>query len=337
LTPALASWIRRRARRHALIAAAVFAAVLGPASAALAQSYPSKPVHIIVPYPAGGPVDILGRVLAQKLSETMGQPFVVDDKPGASGTLGSDLVAKAPPDGYTLVVGNNATHATNESLYPNLPYQTLRDFAPIGLVATVTNIAVVHPSLPVRSIAELIAYAKVRPGQLNYASSGSGSAAHLTGEMFKLATGTDIVHVPYRGAAPAATDLLAGQGVALMFASAPTVVQYVQAGSLRALAVTGPARWRGLPDVPTMIESGLAGFTSEVWFGILAPAGTPRPIVDRLNAEIVSAAKTPEVSDKLAAQGFDMTTDTPDQFRTFLAAEVAKWGKVVRDSGAKVD
>ena len=303
---------------------------------AAAETYPAKPVHVVVPYPAGGPVDILGRILAQKLTETLGQPFVVDDRPGASGTLGSEIVAKSPPDGYTLVIGNNATHATNETLYANLPYVTLRDFAPVALVATVTNIAVVHPALPVHSIAELIAYAKASPGKLNYASSGSGSAAHLTGEMFKIATGTDIVHVPYRGAAPAATDLLAGQ-VGLMFASAPTVVQYVQAGTLRALAVTGETRWAKLPAVPTMIESGLPGFTSEVWFGVLAPAGTPPAIVGTLNAEIVKAAKSPDVQGKLGAQGFEVTTSTPAQFTEFIRGEVAKWAKVIRESGAKVD
>ena len=317
------------------VIAFVCAALLG-ASAACAQGYPTKPVHLVVPYPAGGPVDILARVLGQKLSESLGQPFVVDDKPGASGTLGSDLVAKAPPDGYMLVVGNNATHATNESLYPNLPYATLRDFAPVTLVARVTNIAVVHPSMPAKSIRELIAYAKANPGKLNYASSGSGSAAHLTGEMFKLATGTDVVHVPYRGAAPAAADLLAGQ-VGLMFATAPSVLQYVQAGSLRALAVTGETRWSQLPGVPTMIEAGLPGFSSEVWFGIFAPAGTPGVIVDKLHREIVRAAQAADVTQKLAAQGFDVTTDTPEEFRVFVTAEIAKWAKVVRESGARVD
>lgn len=208
-----------RACAAALLLAAAFVVVGAPARS---QDYPTKPVHLVVPYPAAGPVDVLARILGQKLSERLGQPFIVDDRPGASGTVGSEFVARAPPDGYTLVVGNNATHATNERMYPNLHYATLRDFAPIGLVATVTNILVVHPGLPVHSVAELIAYAKAQPGKLNYASSGGGSAAHLTGEMFKLTTGTDIVHVPYRGAAPASTDLLAGQ-VGLMFAAAPSV------------------------------------------------------------------------------------------------------------------
>ena len=281
-------------------------------------------------------MDVLARVLGQKLSDTLGQPFIVDDRPGASGTVGSEFVAKAPPDGYTLVMGNNATHATNESLYPNLRYATLRDFAPVGLAATVTNILVVNPTLPVRRVAELVAYAKARPGKLNYASSGSGSAAHLTAEMFKLRTGTDIVHVPYKGAAPAASDLLAGQ-VGLMFASAPTVFQYVKAGTLRALAVTGASRWASLPDVPTMAEAGVSGFTSEVWFGLFAPAGTPRDVVDRLNAGLVTAAAVPDIRAKLAEEGFDVMTDTPEEFRAFIAAEITKWADVIKKSGARVD
>ncbi|MBV8535362.1 MAG: tripartite tricarboxylate transporter substrate binding protein [Alphaproteobacteria bacterium] len=312
------------------------AVILVSGGTANAAEYPDKPVHLVVPYPAGGPVDVLARVLGQRLSDTLGQPFIVDDRPGASGNIGSELVAKAPPDGYTLVMGNNATHATNESLYPNLRYATLRDFAPIGLVATVTNILVVAPNLPVHSVAELIAEAKARPGKLNYASSGSGSAAHLTGEMFKLMTGTDIVHIPYKGAAPATTDLLASQ-VGLMFASAPSVFQYVKAGTLRALAVTSATRWQSLPDVPTMAEAGVPGFTSEVWFGLLAPAGTPREVVDRLNGALVKAAGAADMRAKLAEDGFDVTTDTPGEFRTFIAAEIAKWADVIRRSGAHVD
>ena len=322
--------------RHAVFAVLVGAAACTALGQAAAQTYPTKPVHLVVPYPAGGPVDVLARILGEKLSESLGKPFVVDDRPGASGTVGSEFVARAAPDGYTLVVGNNATHATNESLFKNLRYETLRDFAPIGLVATVTNVLVVNPKLPVHSVADLIAYAKARPGKLNYASSGSGSAAHLTAEMFKLMTGTDIIHVPYRGAAPAATDLLAGQ-VALMFASAPTVFQYVKAGQLRGLAVTSATRWSGLPELPTMAEAGVPGFTSDVWFGLFAPAGTPGDVVRRLNAATVSAGASADTRDKLAAQGFTVTTDTPEEFRAFVAAEVTKWAKVIRESGAHVD
>jgi tripartite-type tricarboxylate transporter receptor subunit TctC len=308
----------------------------GTAGSAVAQAYPTKPVRVVVPYPAGGPVDILGRLIAQRLTESFGQPFVVDNRAGASGNIGSEFVAKSAPDGYTLVVGNNATHATNESLYPNLPYATLRDFAPIALVATVTNIVVVYPSLPVTSIPGLIAYAKANPGKLNYASSGSGSAAHLTGEMFKIATGTDIVHVPYRGAAPATTDLMAGQ-VGLMFATAPSVLQQVQAGTLRAIAVTSAARVPSLPNLPTVAESGLPDFSSDVWFGFLAPAGTPVEIMGKLNAELLKAATAADIREKLAVQGFEIATSTPEQFAAYIRVEVAKWAKIIKESGAKVD
>lgn len=301
-----------------------------------AQPYPMKPVRLVVPYPAGGPVDVLARVLGQQLSDSLGEPFIVDDRPGASGTLGSEFVARAAPDGYTLVLGNNATHATNESLYQSLRYQALRDFAPIGLVAMVTNILVVSPSLPVHSVRDLIDYAKARPGKLNYASSGSGSAAHLTAEMFKLMTETDIVHVPYRGAPPAVTDLMAGQ-VALMFASAPSVLPYVKQGQLRALAVTSAMRPPSLAEVPTMAEAGVPGFTSEAWFGLFAPAGTPHELIDRLSAAIASATSGADVRDKLAAEGFVVTTDTPDEFRAFVASEITKWARVIRESGAHVD
>ncbi len=318
-------------RRAALIAAFVLAA-----GAAFAQSYPSRPIRLVVPYPAGGPTDLLGRVIAQRLGDNLGQPVLVDNRPGASGNLGSELVAKAAPDGYTLVLGNNATHATNESLFPNMPYATLRDFAPVTLVASVTNLLVVNPKVPVQSVAALIAYAKANPGRLNYASTGNGSAAHLTGEMFKSATGTDIVHVPYRGGPPAVTDLLSGQ-VSLMFATLPSVLPYVQAGTLRALAVTSLARVKTLPEVPTLAESGLPGFSSEAWFGVLAPAGTPRDIVARLNAEIAKAVTAPDAREKLAAQGFEVVTDTPEQFTAFIRAEIAKWAKVVRESGARLD
>jgi tripartite-type tricarboxylate transporter receptor subunit TctC len=308
----------------------------GTAGSAVAQAYPAKPVRVVVPYPAGGPVDILGRLIAQRLTESFGQPFVVDNRAGAGGNIGSEFVAKSAPDGYTLVVGNNATHATNESLYPNLPYATLRDFAPIALVATVTNIVVVYPGLPVASTPELIAYAKRNPGKLNYASSGNGSAAHLTGELFKIATGTDIIHVPYRGAAPATTDLMSGQ-VGLMFATAPSVLQQVQAGTLRAIAVTSAKRVPSQPNLPTVAEAGLPDFSSDVWFGFLAPAGTPVEIIGKLNAEIVKAANAADIREKLAVQGFEIATSTPEQFVAYIRVEVAKWAKIIKESGAKVD
>ena len=308
---------------------------LAPLPAA-AQSWPSRPVRLVVPYPAGGPTDILGRVIAQKLTETLGQPVTVDNRPGASGNLGSDLVAKAPADGYTLVLGNNATHATNESLFPNMPYRTLRDFAPIALVATVTNMVTVHPSVPARSVAELVAHVKANPGKLNYGSTGNGSAAHLIGELFKTTAGIDLVHVPYRGSAPAVTDLLAGQ-VQVMFATLPTVLPHVQDNRLRGLAITAPARLASQPAVPTLVESGFPGLIADAWFGLLAPAGTPMDIVSRLAQETAKAVQAEDSRRTLAAQGFEVTTSTPAQFSEHIRGEIAKWAKVVRDSGAKVD
>ncbi len=312
-----------------------FCLALAPAPAD-AQAWPSRPVRLVVPYPAGGPTDILGRVIAQKLTEALGQPVTVDNRPGASGNLGSDLVAKAPADGYTLVLGNNATHATNESLFPSMPYQTLRDFTPVALVATVTNMVTVHPSLPVRSVAELVAHAKANPGRLNYGSTGNGSAAHLIGELFKATAGVDIVHVPYRGSAPAVTDLLAGQ-VQVMFATLPTVLTQVQDNKLRGLAITAPARLASQPAVPTLVESGFPGLIADAWFGLLAPAGTPAEIISRLAQETVKAVQADDSRRTLAAQGFEVTTSTPAQFAEHIRGEIAKWAKVIRDSGAKVD
>jgi len=328
--------LRSAARLMAVagLAAGVFSGPLG--SSAAAQAWPSKPIRLVVPYPAGGPTDILGRVIAQRLSEALGQPVTVDNRPGASGNLGSDLVAKAAPDGYTLVLGNNATHATNESLFPNMPYQTLRDFAPVALVASVTNMVTVHPSLPVRSMAELVAHAKANPGKLNYGSTGNGSAAHLIGELFKTTAGVDIVHVPYRGSAPAVTDLLAGQ-VQVMFATLPTVLPHVQDNKLRGLAVTAPARLASQAGVPTLVESGFPGFVADAWFGLLAPAGTPVDIVTRLSQETVKAAQAEESRRTLAAQGFEVTTASAVAFGDHIRAEIAKWAKVIRDSGAKID
>jgi tripartite-type tricarboxylate transporter receptor subunit TctC len=301
-----------------------------------AQAWPSRPVRLVVPYPAGGPTDILGRVIAQKLTESLGQPVTVDNRPGASGNLGSDLVAKAAPDGYTLVLGNNATHATNESLFPNMPYQTLRDFAPIALVATVTNMVTVHPSVPARSVAELVAHAKANPGKLNYGSTGNGSAAHLIGELFKTAAGVDIVHVPYRGSAPAVTDLLAGQ-VQMMFATLPTVLPHVQDNKLRGLAITAASRLASQPAVPTLGESGFSGLVADAWFGLLAPVGTPADIINRLAQDTIKGVQAEDARRTLAAQGFEVTTSGAPQFAEHIRGEIAKWAKVIRDSGAKVD
>lgn len=315
-------------------------ASLGLAGPVLAQGggdpWPARSIRLIVPYPAGGPTDVLGRLIGQRIGETLGQSVVVDNRPGAGAVVGTEALAKAAADGYTIGLGNNATHATNQSLYPRLPYRTVEDFAPIALVATVTNLLVVHPKVGVKDAAGLVAHLKARPGELNYASTGNGSAAHLVAELFKVRTATDMLHVPYRGSTPAATDLLSGQ-VQVMFATLPTVLQHVQAGGLVALGVTGAARWPTLPDVPTLQEAGMAGFDADAWFGFLAPAGTPRPIVDRLNAEIGKAMGDPSIGDRLAQLGFRATMSTPEAFASHIAAEVAKWADVVKLSGAKLD
>ncbi|HZH26583.1 MAG TPA: tripartite tricarboxylate transporter substrate binding protein [Azospirillaceae bacterium] len=313
----------------ALAAAATLAAGgAGPAVAA----WPERPIRFVVPYPAGGPTDVLARTIGERLSARYGQQVVVDNRPGAGGNLGADQVAKAAPDGHTLVLGTNSTHASNAGLYPNMPYDTARDFAPVTLVATVTNVLVVNPSVPARTVEELVAHAKANPGKLNYASSGSGSAAHLTGELFKMAAGIDMVHVPYRGAPPALTDLVAGQ-VQAMFATLPSALPQIQADRLRALAVTGRTPAPALPNVPTMAAT-LPGFESDAWFGVFAPAGTPSSVIDRLAADVAAVVAEPEVAQKLRAAGFEPATLAPAELRTFQAAEMEKWAAVVRASGA---
>jgi tripartite-type tricarboxylate transporter receptor subunit TctC len=306
------------------------------AFAASAQTYPTRPIRLVVPFPAGGTTDILARAVAQKLTDAWGQSVVVDNRPGAGGNIGSELVAKAAPDGYTLLMGTVGTHAINPSLYSHMPYDHVKDFAPVILVAGVPNVLVVNPSLPVNSVQELIAYAKANPGKLNFASSGSGTSIHLSGELFKVLTGVQITHVPYKGSAPALTDLMGGQ-VQLMFDNLPSSLGFIKAGKLRALAVTSTARAAALPDVPTMQEAGVPGFEASSWFGVLAPAGTPRDIVTKLDAEIAKWLATSEAREKLAAQGAIAAGGSPEDFARHIAAETTKWAKVVKASGAKVD
>ena len=326
-----------RFAKGVLSAIAMFAA-LAAAGGALAQAltYPTKPIRLVVPFPPGGATDILARDVAQKLTEAWGQAVVVDNRPGAGANIGTELVAKAPPDGYTLLMGTVGTHAINPSLYAKLPYDHIKDFAPVILVAGVPNVLVVNPALPVNSVAELIAYAKANPGKLNFASSGSGTSIHLSGELFKVMAGVQMIHIPYKGSAPAVQDLIGGQ-VQLMFDNLPPSLPQIKAGKLRALAVTSTTRAPALPDVPTMAEAGLPGFEASSWFGILAPAGTPPAIVAKLNAEIAQWLATPEAKEKLAKQGASAAGGSPDDFARHIAAETAKWAKVVKDSGAKVD
>ncbi len=312
------------------------AALMVMAAPALAQTaYPQKPIRIVVPFPAGGTTDILARAIGQKLAEPFKQQVIIDNRPGAGANIGAEIAVKAPPDGYTLF-GISTIHAINPSLYSKLAYDPVKDFAPITNVAATSQVLTVHPSLPVTTVKTFIAYAKARPGELNYSSAGNGSQPHLTGELFKTMTGINIVHVPYKGAPPAMTDLLAGQ-VALTFATAPSAVPHVRSNKLRALGVSTATRITALPDVPTIAEAGVAGFEAAGWNGLVAPAGTPAAIIERLHAAIVKIVQEPAMSKYLADQGADPWTMTPVKYGDYIKSEVAKWAKVVKASGAKID
>jgi tripartite-type tricarboxylate transporter receptor subunit TctC len=306
------------------------------ASAASYAQYPSKPVRFIVPFPAGGPLDIVARSIGQDLNKAWGQPVLVDNRPGAGGNIGADMVAKAPPDGYTILMGAVSTHAINVWLYKRLPYDPLKDFAPVTLVTSVPNVLVVHPSVPARNVRELIALAKARKGELNFASGSTGSAGHLAGELFKTMAGVDMVHIPYKGAAPAVADLLAGH-VSLMFDNLASALPNIKAGRVRAIAVTTLKRSPFLPELPTISESGLRGFDVGTWFGVFAPAGTPREMVMRLNSDISRALRTPGMKERLAALGAEAMPDTPEAFAAFVKAEMSKYKQIVQASGAKMD
>jgi tripartite-type tricarboxylate transporter receptor subunit TctC len=309
---------------------------LALAGSAKAQDYPSKPIRLVVPFAAGGATDVLARLVGERLTASLGQQVVVDNRPGAGGNIGSDLVARAEPDGYTILMGAVGTHAINPSLYPKMPYDPVKDFAPVTLVASVPNVLVVNPEVPANSVQELIDLAKAKPGELNFASSGNGTSIHLSGELFKAMTGTDIVHVPYKGSGPAVTDLLGGQ-VQMMFDNMPSSLPHVKAGKLRALGVTSAKRSPALPEVPTIAEAGVPGYDATSWFGILAPAGTPEPVVMRLQGAIVQALGEPEMRQRMADLGAEPVGDTPAEFGQFIAAELAKWAKVVNDAGVKLE
>jgi tripartite-type tricarboxylate transporter receptor subunit TctC len=310
--------------------------MVGLALPALAQTFPAKPARIVVPFPAGGPLDSTGRALARKLSEAWGQSVVVENKPGAGGNIGADFVAKSTPDGYTVVMGALSTHAVNPSLYAKMPYDAQKDFAPITLVAITPNVLVVNPTLPVHSVKELIAYAKANPGKLSFGSGSNGSAGHLAGELFKVDAGVDMVHVPYKGAAPAMQALLAGD-TQLMFDNLASAMQQVKAGKLRALAVTTAQRSKLAPELPTMVEAGLAGFDLSTWFGLLAPAGTPPDVIAKWSADVTRILSVPDMRERLAAQGAEAAPDSPAEFARFIASEGAKYARIVKASGAKVD
>lgn len=303
---------------------------------ASAQAYPVKPVRFVIAFSPGGPSDILTRLVGTKLAEATGQSFVFENRPGAGGNVAGEVVAKAPPDGYTLLMGNNSILATNASLYRKMNFDPVKDFAPVALIASQPNILVVHPSLPVKSVKELVVLAKSRPGQLNYASSGSGAAAHMAAELFKSMTHVDMVHIPYKGAGPALLDMLTGQ-CQVMFATALSVQPHLQSGRLRPLAVTTAKRSPTFPDLPTVAEAGVPGFEAVTWHGVVVPAGTPQAVIGRLNAEINKILQTPDIRDRLTHQGAEIIGGTPQQFAAYIQAEIPKWAKVIRDSGARAD
>jgi tripartite-type tricarboxylate transporter receptor subunit TctC len=307
-----------------------------PQAPALAQAFPVKSAKLVVPFPPGGPLDATGRLIAQHLTERWGQSVVVENKAGAGGNIGVDFVAKSPPDGYTVVMGALSTHAVNPSLYAKMPYDAQKDFAPITLIAITPNVLVVNPDLPVHSVKELIAYAKARPGKLSFGSGSIGSAGHLAGELFKVDAGVDMVHVPYKGAAPATQALLAGD-TQLMFDNLANAMAQVKAGKLRALAVTTAERSKLAPELPTMAEGGLPGFDISTWYGLFAPAGTPPDIVTKWNADVTAMLRTPDMRERLLAQGAEPAPGTPDEFARFVATEAAKYARIVKASGAKVD
>ena len=304
--------------------------------AALAQSYPTRPIKLIVPYAPGGPGDILGRLMAQKLTDGLGQPVVVDYRPGAGGTIGTEAVARSPADGYTLLIAANGALAINVTLLKTLPYDPLRDLTPVIHVATVPLILTVHPSVPARTVGELIALLKAKPNSYAFASAGNGTPQHLAGELFKSVTGVSMVHVPYKGTVPAVNDLVAGQ-VPLALENITGVLPHVRSGRLRALAIAASTRSSLLPEVPTMSEAGVPGFEASAWFGIMAPTGTPQAIVDRLNALMAKALDTPELKQRLAGLGSDPVHGSPDAFGAFIQSEIVKWGKVVKESGATAE
>ena len=313
------------------LAAVLSVVLLAFSTSASAQQYPNRPIRFVVPFAPGGSTDTLARTIGQKLTDALQQQVVVDNRSGANGNIGMEIVAHAAPDGYTILLGYIANLGIGPGLYAKLPFDPVRDYAPITQLASSPNILAVHPSLPVKSLRELIAYAKTNPKKLNFASSGVGSIGHLTGELLNRSAGVDMVHVPYKGSGQAVIDLLGGQ-VQMMFSGMSSVMQHIKAGKLRALAVTGAQRSPAVPDVPTIAESGFPGFEATAWYGVLAAARTPKTIVNRLHDEIVRALALPDVKERLNNVGFELVGSTPDEFAAFIKSEIAKWTRVVRDA-----
>jgi tripartite-type tricarboxylate transporter receptor subunit TctC len=322
--------------RRTLVRATGAIAALAAATLVSAQSYPTRPIKMIVPFPPAGSTDISARAVAGKLGERLGQPVVIENKAGAGGNIGTDVAAKAPADGYTIVVGTVGTHAINAGLYSKMPYDNLRDFAPVILLSTTPNVLVTPTSFPARSVQDVIAMAKAKPGELTFASSGSGTSIHLSGELFNSMAGTKMQHIPYKGSAPMLIDLMSGQ-VNMAFDNLSSSMVHIKAGKIKALATTGAQRSPALPDLPTISEAGLAGYDSTSWNAIYAPAGTPREIIAKLNHEVNAILQSPETRRFFAEQGAEAGGGTPEQLGAFTRAETAKWAKVVKDSGAKVD
>jgi len=304
-------------------------------SSAFAQDYPSKPIRFIVVFSPGGSTDILGRAIGQKLSESWSQPVVIDNRPGGGGVIGTEMAAKAEPDGYTILMVS-ASHAFNPSIYSKLPYDSIKDFVPVTNAAYVPNVILVHPSVPAKSLQELIALAKAKPGELNFSSAGKGSAIHLATELFMMMTGIKMTHIPYKGGGQAVVDLMGGQ-VHLMFANLASSYSYVKSGKLRALAVTTSKRCPVYPDIPTVAEAGVPGYEFISWFGVLTPAKTPKLVVTKLNNEIVKILRKPDMMDRLQKIGMEIIADTPEQFAAFINAEMIKWAKVIKESGAQIN
>ncbi len=319
--------------RAAAIAASVALVNSAAAQSPNAQNYPTKPIRLIVPFAPGGPTDIMSRAIAERFTPRVGHPLVVDNRPGAGGGIGSEIAARSAPDGYTMLLGHIGTHAINASLYPKLGYDAVKDFAPITLIATLPLGMFVNASLPVQSVKELLALAKAKPGQINFASAGSGGPTHMAGEMLKAMAKVEIVHVPYKGNAAALTDLVAGR-VQMMFSNLLTATPHARAGKLRAIAISGAKRSPQVPELPTVAESGVPGYDLTPWYGVLFPAGTPRAIVMRLNREIGDILTQTEMADRFRTQGIDLATSTPEAFAALIKSEIPKWRKVVRDSGA---
>jgi tripartite-type tricarboxylate transporter receptor subunit TctC len=319
---------------HPHAAGACALAALAISAAAHAQVYPAKPVRMIVAYPPGGGTDIVGRMVAQKLGESLGHSVVVENRGGASGNIGTELAARAAPDGYTILMGNVAPNAINVSLFRNLPFDPVADFAPVSLVASTPNILVVHPSTPARTVEEVIALAKAKPGTLNFASAGVGSSSHLAGELFRILAGADIVHVPYKGAGPAIVDVLSGR-IHLYFATMPAAMPHVKSGKLAPVAVTSARRSPALPDLPTIAQAGVPGYEASTWYGVLAPARTPPSVIARLHENIVKILAVPETRERLADQGFEPVGNSPEEFGAYIRSEIAKWSKVISDAGIR--